>query len=121
MYLHKEKHSELVPGLLNFLFCDSNYGPQSSTQHTWHLRTGTRQRHMARPDALQGQAAVPGLGILAASRSHPSCLRKRRGILQALLGLAGISTISCVLSSRPAHLERFMLWAVEQTKPKKKC
>lgn len=76
---------------------------------------------MARPDALQGHAAVPGLGILAASRSHPSCLRKRRGISQALPGLAGISAISFVRGSRPAHLERVMLWAVEQTKAKKKC
>lgn len=109
IYLHKEKHSELVPWLLIFFFHDSNYGSGSGIRHTLCLRTSPRQRHMAHPDALKGQAVPSGLGSLTASLSHPSSLRKGRGISQALPGLAGICAMSRSLGFRPAHLERLML------------
>lgn len=101
--------------LLIFFLHDSNYGPQSGIWHTLCLRTARRRRRTAHLDALKGQAVASGLGSLAASRSHPSCLTERRGILQALPGLAGICATSRSLSVRPAHLERFVLTVWEQT------
>lgn len=106
--------------LLIFFLRDSNYGPRSGVWHTLCLRTAPRRRRVAHLDALKGQAVASGLGSLAASRSHPSCLGKGRGISQALPGLAGIRAMSRSLGFRPAHLERFvlMVWGQTQAKPK---
>lgn len=102
IYLHKEKHSKLIPELSIFFLHDSNYGPRSSVRHTLCLRAAAGRRRMAHLDALKGQAVASGLGSLAASRSHPSCPRKGRGISQALPGLAGICAMSRSLGFRPS-------------------